>query len=116
MLQVLRSPRIAPSSHVFHEDVGAAVEEDDKGFGEFGRRYSRLPTAHHLQGRLDVPRPSNVRERSHPSTQCEQTVSEKDAAFDVVCEDVEDGSSVLDADVSSCEWLRMYAALTPMPP
>lgn len=100
MFQILRSPCIAPSGHMFHEDIGAAVEEDDERFSELGGRYGRPPTAYHLLRGLDVPGPSQIRERSHPSTQSEQTVSEKDSAFNVVCEHIEDGSSMLDAEVS----------------
>jgi hypothetical protein len=95
MFQILRSPSITPGSQVFQEDIAAAVEKNDEGFNELGRRHSRGPTAYYIHGWLDVPCPTPISKCAHPSAKSEQAVSEENSTFDKVCQDIEYGASVL---------------------
>lgn len=77
MLQVLGGPRAAPAAKVLEEDVGAAIEADERALDKLGCRAPLLvPT------RARVPGPTNLGKAATPSAEREETEPDEDAALD----------------------------------
>ncbi len=70
MFEILRSPLMTPSSKMFKEDVGTAIEPDDEGLDEFSRWDTGFPLAHLAAGRLEVPCPAKLGKAPHPTSKC----------------------------------------------
>jgi hypothetical protein len=93
MLQILRSPRLAPSSEVLQEDIGRAIREDEGRFNKFSRDSARAR-------RLEVPGPTKVRPAAHKPAQDDETIPEENAALDEMCQTAENALSSLFAKKS----------------
>lgn len=76
---------------MLHEDVGGAIEKDQKALDEFGRR---APFLGALLG-TNVPCPAELTKATGPATQSKEAQPEEDTTLDPVRQAIEDSGSFL---------------------